>query len=152
MKTYVPCAVKWFALLTAISAAILVMGIICMIINAFDIGLQVLFTLFGGFMTVLFISCFFAAKSRYLTMDQERIVLPRGVEKNGIISFRRTVVPKNEIRSIGSVLRKGDGILAKDTLFHILTLKDGTRIMFTLYSYGKDAEHEILDGIKNTFR
>lgn len=148
MKTYTSRAVKWFALVTVISAAILSAGIICIIIDSSNIGLQVGLTLFGGLMTILFLSCFFAEKSRYLTIDGKKIELPRGAEKNEKISFNRTIINTNEIRSIKSELYKGDGIVSKDTLFHTLTLNDGTRIKFTLYSYGKDAEDEILEVIK----
>ena len=63
-------------------------------------------------------------------------------------SFNRIIINTNEIRSIKSELHKGDGIIAKDTFFHTLTLNDGTRIKFTLYAYGKDAEDEILAAIK----
>ena len=86
----------------------------------------------------------FAEKSRYLTIDDEKIVLPRGANINEKTSFSRTIININEIRSIKSELHKGDGIVAKDTLFHTLTLNDGTRIKFTLYAYGKVAEDEIL--------
>ena len=99
-------------------------------------------------MSILFLSCFFAEKSRYLTIDDEKIVLPRGTIINEKTSFGRTIINANEIRSIKSEFHKGDGIMTKDTLFHTLTLNDGTRITFTLYSYGKDAEDEILAAIK----
>ena len=148
MKKYTSRAVKWLALVAVISIAILSAGIICIIIDSSNVGLQVGLTMFGGLMTILFLSCFFAEKSRYLTIDDKKIVLPRGADKNEKISFNRTIINTNEIRSIKSELYKGDGIISKDTLFHTLTLNDGTRIKFTLYSYGKDAEDEILEAIK----
>ena len=148
MKKYTSRAVKWLALVAVISIAILSAGIICIIIDSSNVGLQVGLTMFGGLMTILFLSCFFAEKSRYLTIDDKKIVLPRGADKNEKISFNRTIINTNEIRSIRSELYKGDGIISKDTLFHTLTLNDGTRIKFTLYSYGKDAEDEILEAIK----
>ena len=148
MKKYTSRAVKWLALVAVISIAILSAGIICIIIDSSNVGLQVGLTMFGGLMTILFLSFFFAEKSRYLTIDDKKIVLPRGADKNEKISFNRTIINTNEIRSIKSELYKGDGIISKDTLFHTLTLNDGTRIKFTLYSYGKDAEDEILEAIK----
>ena len=148
MKKYTSRAVKWLALVAVISIAILSAGVICIIIDSANVGLQVGLTMLGGLMTILFLSCFFAEKSRYLTIDDKRIVLPRGADKNEKISFNRTIINTNEIRSIRSELYKGDGIISKDTLFHTLTLNDGTRIKFTLYSYGKDAEDEILEAIK----
>ena len=148
MKKYTSRAVKWLALVAVISIAILSAGVICIIIDSANVGLQIGLTMLGGLMTILFLSCFFAEKSRYLTIDDKRIVLPRGADKNEKISFNRTIINTNEIRSIRSELYKGDGIISKDTLFHTLTLNDGTRIKFTLYSYGKDAEDEILEAIK----
>ena len=64
MKTYISRVVKWLALLAVISVAILVTGIFCIIINTENVGLQVGPTVFGGLMTILFLSCFFAEKSR----------------------------------------------------------------------------------------
>ena len=148
MKKYTSRAVKWLALVAVISIAILSAGVICIIIDSANVGLQIGLTMLGGLMTILFLSCFFAEKSRYLTIDDKKIVLPRGADKNEKISFNRTIINTNEIRSIRSELYKGDGIISKDTLFHTLTLNDGTRIKFTLYSYGKDAEDEILEAIK----
>ena len=148
MKNYTSRAVKWLALVAVISIAILSAGIICIIIYSSNVGVQVGLTMFGGLMTILFLSFFFAEKSRYLTIDDKKIVLPRGADKNEKISFNRTIINTNEIRSLKSELYKGDGIISKDTLFHTLTLNDGTRIKFTLYSYGKDAEDEILEAIK----
>ena len=148
MKKYTSRATKWFALFSIISTLMLLIGIIFIIVNISNVGLQFGLTLLGGFMSILSLSCFFAEKSRYLKIDDEKIVLPRGAIINEKTSFRRTIINTNEIRSIKSELYKGDGIISKDTLFHTLTLNDGTRIKFTLYAYGKDAEDEILSAIK----
>ena len=147
MKRYKSCATKWLAILTIISVAVLIAGIICILARSSNVGLQVGLTMYGGLMSILFLSCFFAEKSRYLTIDDEKIVLP-GTIINEKTSFRRTIINTNEIRSIKSELYKGDGIISKDTFFHTLKLNDGTRIKFTLYAYGKDAEDEILAAIK----
>ena len=148
MKKYTSRAVKWLALVAVISIAILSAGIIYIIIDSSNVGLQVGLTMFGGLMTILFLSCFFAEKSRYLTIDDKKIVLPRGADKNEKISFNRTIINTNEIRSIKSELYKGDGIISKDTLFHTIKLNNGTTIKFTLYAYGKEAEIEILESIR----
>ena len=148
MKKYTSRATKWLAILTIISVAVLIAGIICILSHSSNVGLQIGLTMLGGLMSILFLSCFLAEKSRYLTMDDEKIVLPRGANINEKTSFNRIIINTNEIRSIKSELHKGDGIIANDTLFHTLTLDDGTRIMFTLYAYGKDAEDEILAAIK----
>ena len=148
MKKYTSRAAKWLAILTIISVAVLIAGIICILSHSSNVGLQIGLTMLGGLMSILFLSCFLADKSRYLTIDDEKIVLPRGANINEKTSFNKTIIHTNEIRSIKSELHKGDGIIAKDTLFHTLTLDDGTRIMFTLYAYGKDAEDAILAAIK----
>ena len=148
MKKYTSRATNWLAILTIISVAVLIAGIICILSRSSNVGLQIGITMLGGLMSILFLSCFLADKSRYLTIDDEKIVLPRGANINEKTSFNRIIINTNEIRSIKSELHKGDGIIAKDTLFHTLTLNDGTKIMFTLYAYGKDAEDEILAAIK----
>jgi len=91
-----------------------------------------------------------AEKSRYLTIDCEKIVLPRGADINGKIVFKRTVAKIDEITFVESNLYKGDGLIIKDTYFHTLTLKDGTKITFTLYTYGREAEKEIVETIKKS--
>ena len=148
MKTYISRATKGLAILTIISVAVLIAGIICIVAHSSNIELQIGLTMLGGLMSMLFLPCFFAEKSRYVTIDCEKIVLPRGADKNGKMSFQKTVINIDEIRSIKSELYKGDGIISKDTLFHTLKLKDGTAIKFTLYAYGKDAEKEILESIE----
>ncbi len=148
MKTYISRATKWLAILTVIGVTVLISGIVCILAHSSNVGLQIGLTILGGLMSILFLSCFFAEKSRYLTIDDEKIVLPRGANINEKISFSRTIINTNKIQSIKSELYKGDGIIAKDTFFHTLTLNDGTRINFTLYAYGKDAEEEILAVIK----
>ena len=148
MKTYISRATKLLAILAIIGITVLISGIICLLAHSSNVGLQIGLTMLGGLMSILFLPCFLTEKSRHLTIDDEKIVLPRGANINEKTSFRRIIINTNEIRSIKSELHKGDGIIAKDTLFHTLTLNDGTRIKFTLYAYGKDAEDEILEAIK----
>ena len=148
MKKYTSRATKWLAILTIISVAVLIAGIICILAHSSNVGLQIGLTMLGGLMSILFLSCFFAEKSRYLKIDDEKIVLPRGANINEKTSFNRTIIYTNKIHSIKSELYNGDGVITKDTLFHTLTLIDGTRIKFTLYAYGKAAEDEILAVIK----
>ena len=151
VKKYTSRATKWFALFSIISTLMLLIGIIFIIVNISNVGLQFGLTLLGGFMSILSLSCFFAEKSRWLTIDADKIILPRGAIINEKISFRRTIINTNEIRSIKSELYKGDGIISKDTLFHTLKLKNGAKITFTLYAYGKEAEKEIVETIKIAF-
>ena len=148
MKIYISRATKWLAVLAIVGVTVLISGIICILAHSSNVGLQIGLTMLGGLMSILFLSCFFAEKSRCLTINDEKIVLPRGVDINEKTSFNRTIINTNKIRSIKRELHKGDGIIAKATFFHTLTLNDGTRIKFTLYAYGKDAEDEILSAIK----
>ena len=148
MKRYSSRAVKFLAIISLACGAVFLTGIVLLLLKIENIGLSIGLTVGSGLLGILFLSCFVAEKSRYITIDDKKIVLPRGANINEKISFSRTIINTNEIRSIKSELHKGDGIIAADTLFHTLTLKDGTRIKFTLYAYGKDAENEILETIK----
>ena len=150
MKKYISRATKWLGIYTIISVIILVIGVIIIIVNSSNIGLQVGLTMLGGLMSVVFLSCFFAEKSRWLTITDDEIVLPRGVDINGKTVFKKTVAKIDEITSIESNLYKGDGLISKDTYFHTLKLKDGTKITFTLYEYGKKEEKEIIETIKKS--
>ncbi|MBO5939215.1 MAG: hypothetical protein J6Q82_06940 [Clostridia bacterium] len=150
MKKYTSRATKWLAIYTIISAIILVIGVILIIANFSNLGLQIGLTMLGGLLSVVFLSCFFAEKSRWLTINGDEIVLPRGADINGKMVFKRTVAKIDEITSVESNLYKGDGLISKDTYFHTLKLKDGTKITFTLYAYGKEAEKEIIETIKKS--
>ena len=83
---------------------------------------------------------------------------------NEIIPFDSYKVVKNcncvissnsDILTIGNkhnaiVFYKGDKIVSRDCFFHTLKLKDNTKITFTLYAYGKEAEREIIEIIKKS--
>lgn len=148
MKKYTSRATKWLAIFTIVSVAVLIAGIICILDRSSSVGLQIGLTMLGGLMSILFLSCFFAEKSRYLIIDDEKIILPRGADINGKMSLQKIIININEIHSIKSELYKGDGIISKDTSFNTINLKDGTKITVTLYAYGKEAENEILETIK----
>ncbi len=150
MKKYISRAVKWFAFFAIISGVMLVTGIILIVANSSNIGLQIGLTMGGGLMGVLFLLCFLAEKGRWLTIDRNEIVLPRGADKNGKTVLKRTVIKVDEITSVERNLYKGDGVISKDTHFYTLKLKDGTKITFTLYAYGKEAENEIIETIKKS--
>ena len=150
MKKYTSRATKWLAIFTVISVAVLILGIICILAHLSNIVLQIGLTILGGLMSVLFLSCFFAEKSRCLIIDNETIILPRGANINGKLVFKRTVATIDEITSVESSLYRGDGLISDDTYFHTLKLKDGTKITFTLYAYGKEAEKEIIETIRKS--
>ena len=100
MNRYTSRATKWLAILTIISVAVLIAGIICILSHSSNIGLQIGLTMLGGFMSILFLCCFYAEKSRYLKIDDKKIVLPRGAIINGKLSFQRTVIDMNNISSL----------------------------------------------------
>ncbi len=152
MRKYVSRATKWLAIITLLCIVILVAGVVLNVIGSSDIGLQILLIGLGGFLTILFAGCFFAEKSRALIIDADKIIFPRGAQKNGKIVFRKTVVHFEEIECVESRLYKGDKIVSKDCFFHTLKLKDGTVITVTLYSYGEEQENEILKVIRSSIK
>ena len=58
MKRYTSCATKWLSILTIISAAVLIAGIICILAHSSNVGLQIGLTMLGGLMSMLFLACF----------------------------------------------------------------------------------------------
>lgn len=148
MKKYVSRATKLLAIATLICGAVVLIGIIIAFAGVKNIGLPIGFILLGGFSGVIFLTCFVAEKSRALIIDTEKIIFPRGADKNGKMVFQKTTVKLCDINSVDTKLHKGDGIISKDTSFHTINLKDGTKITVTLYAYGKEAENEILETIK----
>lgn len=150
MKKYTSCATKWLAIFAIISSVMLVIGVILIVVNFSNVGLTVGLTVGGGLMSILFITCFFAEYSHWLTINGDEIVLPRGADRNGKIIFQRTIIKLNEIVSVESKFYKGDKIISNDCFFHTLKLKDGAKITFTLFAYGKEAEKEIIETIKKS--
>ena len=150
MKRYTSTATKWLAIATLISVAMFATGIVLIVVNAANVGLQIGAIGFGGLMSILFVSCFFAEKSRALIIETDNFIFPRGAKVNGKTVFQKTVVRKCDISSVESKFHKGDGIISADCFFHTLKLKDGTKVTVTLYAYGKEAEKEILEMMQNS--
>ena len=150
MKRYTSRATKGLAIATLTSVAIFAVGIVLIVVNATTVGLQIGATGFGGLMSILFISCFFAERSRSLIITTDTFTFPRGADVNGKTVFQKTVVKKSDIFTLESKFHKGDGIISGDCFFHTLKLKNGTNITVTLYAYGQEAEKEILEMIQNS--
>ena len=150
MKKYISRATKYLGILTLICAVTLAAGIFLIVVDFSNIGLQVGLTVLGGLMTIIFLSCFLAEKSRCLSIDDDKIVFPGGADKNGKKVFQKTVVMMDELCAVESKLYKGDRLISGDTWFHTLKLKDGTHVTVTLYAYGKEAEKEILEIIQKS--
>ena len=146
MKKYVSQATKWLGIIALLCGVALLVGIILAFVNISMTSIVMI--ALGGVFGILFLICFLAEKSRALIIDTEKIIFPRGADKNGKIVFQKTTVKLCDINSVDTKLYKGDGIISKDTSFHTINLKDGTKITVTLYAYGKEAENEILETIK----
>lgn len=152
MKKYTPRAAKTFAILSIISSIMLLTGIILIIVNFPNILLKIGLTGIGGLVSIIFLGVSLADKSRYLVIDADKIIFPRGADINGKMVLKRTVIKVDEIVSVKSKFHAGDKIISEDCFFYTLKLKDGTNVTFTLYAYGKEGEKEILDFIKSKIR
>ena len=150
MKKYSSRAVKSLMIVSLVCGVVLLTGIILAFAGIENIGLPIGLIMMGGLLGVLFFSCFLAEKSRALIIDTDKIIFPRGAEKNGKTVFKKTVVRICDIDSVESKFRKGDKIFSDDCFFYTFRLKDGTSITVTLYAYGKEAEKEILETIKSS--
>ena len=145
MRKYTSCSAKWLLFFAIMSALVLLIGVVVVFSN---IGLKILLTAFGGVGTILCIGCFFSENSREIIIDDNQIILPRGTEYNGKTVYKKIVINLDKLASIERKFYKGDGIIAKDTCFYTLKLNDGVKITFTLYSYGKQAEKEIIETLQ----
>lgn len=148
MKKYTSSATEWLKVITLIGCAVLLAGIILAFMGVTNIGLPIGLIMMGGLLGILFFVSFLSEQSRYLIIDANRVVFPRGAEINGKTSFQKTVVKTSEIRSVEIRSFKGDGLIAQNTNFYTLRLTDGRTITVTLYHYGKAAEKEIFEAIK----
>ena len=150
MKKYTSRATKWLIVVSLICGVVLLTGIILAFAGVGNIGLPIGLIMMGGLLGILFFSCFLAEKSRALIINADQITFPRGAEINGKTVFQKTTIQTTQIRSVETKFYPGDGVIAKDTNFYTLRLKDGTSVTFTLYAYGKEAEKEILETIKSS--
>ena len=148
MKKYTPRAAKWMAVTTLICGAILLAGIILAFMDVANIVLPIVLISSGGLSGIIFLSCYFAEKSRTLIIDTDKIIFPRGADKDGKIVFRKTVIKMSEIHTVERKFHKGDKIISDDCFFYTMRLKDGTTITVTLYAYGKETEKEIFKTIQ----
>lgn len=150
MKKYTSRAAKWLGILFLVSVVISITSIILIILNSPDIGLRIGIIIGGVTVSLLLLVCYLSEKDRSLAMDAHKIILPRGVYVNGKMAFKKTVVKMSKIKSVESKLHNGDGLISKDTFFHTLNLKDGTKVTVTLYAFGKKTEKEILETIQKS--
>ena len=150
MKKYTSQATKWLMIVSLICGVVLLTGIIFAFAGIGNIGLPIGLIMMGGLLGILFFSCFLAEKGRALIINADQITFPRGAEINGKTVFQKTTIQTTQIRSVETKCYPGDGVIAKDTNFYTLRLKDGTSVTFTLYAYGKEAEKELWETIKSS--
>ena len=150
MKKYTSRATRVLSIAVLICGAVVLIGIILAFAGVENIGLPICFILLGGLLGVIFLACFLAEKSRALIIDTDKIIFPRGAERNGKTVFQKTVVRICDIGSVESKFYKGDKIISNDCFFYTLRLKDGTSVTVTLYTYGKQAEKEIWETLTNS--
>lgn len=137
-------------IVSLICGVVLLIGIILAFTGIGNVGVPIGLVLMGGPLGIIFFSCFIAEKIRILIIGADQITFPRGAEINGKTVFQKTTIQTKQIRSVEIKFQPGDGVIAKDTNFYTLRLKDGTRVTVTLYSYGKEAEREIIETIKSS--
>ena len=148
MKKYEPRANKWLACFTAISAVSLIIGIILFVTDAPSFELNLMFTMVGFMLSIVFSTAYVASKTRWMTIDDEKIVFHLSISVNGKSVSKKTV-RFNEIASVHSEFRKGDLVFVGDCFIHTMKLNDGSEIEFFLYEYGRETEQEIVKTIKD---
>lgn len=148
MKKYVSRATRWLGIVALICGIVFLAGIILIFLEIQTAAIAMITS--GVVLGILFFSCFLAEKSRGLIIDNEKIIFPRGAEKNGKMVLQKIVVRFCDISSVDTKLYKGNGLVSKDASFYTIKLKDETKITVTLYAYGKEAEKEILEAIKRS--
>ena len=160
MKKYVSSSQKWLLLCLIVFVMILIADVIIFVFKLVSTSVYVPLTIFSFLLFILFLAIFFAEKSRYLTVDDRQITLPRGAIINGKTAFSKTLIEFDSVCSFESKFRKGDhgvfaliisllgGVYAKDTTFYSIKLINGDTVTFTLYEFGKESETEIVSAIK----
>ena len=152
MKKYISQSTKVLAIISLLSASALIAGIILFVVKNPNVALALVLTMLGGFLTILFVASTFAERSRFVAIDLDEISLPRGTEINGKTVFQRTRVKLSEIAALESKQHKGVFLITEDACFYTLKLNDDVKITFTLYAYGKQAEKEIIEVIKDSIK
>ncbi len=148
MKKYKSRNANGFGIAAIGCAVILIAGIFMLIFGYPDSMASFALIFIGSLMGIMFFAIFLSEKSRVLIIDTDKIILLRGVEKNGKIIGKKTVVKFDEMNSFECESYKGDGIFTGDTNIYTLKLRGSVRMTMTLYCYGKDEEDEIYETIR----
>lgn len=148
MKKYKSRNANGFGIAAIGCAVILIAGIFMLIFGYPDSTASFALVFIGSLMGIMFFAIFLSEKSRVLIIDTDKVIFPRGVRKNDKIISKKTVVKFDEMNSLECEFYKGDGFIAGDTYFYTLKLKGSAKIVMTLYAFGKDAENEIYETIR----
>ena len=159
MKKYVSASMKRVTVIALLSVCTLLTGIILTIADHPNSELKLILVSIGSITSILFGSCFFAERSRYLLIDEEMVDFPQGCTRNEKTMFQRTRLRFDEICSVKSKFHKGAsegaaifwGLLGAgatgDCYSYILNLKDDTTIEVWLWGFGENGEKEIFEMI-----
>ena len=148
MKKYEARANKWLACFTAICVVSFIIGIILFMIDAPYFELNLMLTMLGFILSIVFATVYIASKTRWMTIDDEKIVFHLSVSVDGKSVSKKTV-RFDEIDCVESKFRKGDLVFVGDCFIHRMKLTDGSEIEFFLHEYGRDTEEKIIETIKN---
>ena len=148
MKKYRSIYAKWFDVPAVISALVLIIGVFMLISGYPNSTASFALIFIGSIMGMLFFACFLSEKSRVLIIDTDKVIFPRGVRRNSKLISKKSVVRFDEMNSLECEFYKGDGFIAGDTNFYTLKLRGSVKMEMTLYAFGKDAENEIYETIR----
>ena len=156
MKKYRSSGTKILAVIAAVCVCMLIAGMIAG--DSFSYTYEL--TLLGGGFGIIFVPVFIAERSRYLIIDEEKVIFPPGCNQNEKLVFQRLEVRFDEICSVKIDFHKGEsefmaivwglfGLTSVgDQYSYTLNLIDDTKIeVGCLYQYGEKAEKEISEMI-----
>ncbi len=150
MKKYYTKSSPITGIVALLFLILLIIGIILTVFRLSTLSVSIFLCGFCGYMSILFCSLFFADRSRYLVVDEEKIDLPRGVmaildEKKTKLQMKRTKLLFSDIETVHVEFYKADNIMAKSTKFYVFSMKNGQKYRAVLYEYGTEHMREILN-------
>lgn len=150
MKKYRRSSVKVFAALAALCALMIIAGIVLVLYIPGQLH-WILFLLGTGIsMGIVFSAILIPCARNYLLLDDEKIVLP--ITHAPRLRLKRNPIAFREIKGIKVTTYQGDGVISKDTTIYRFILNNGLEFTVTFYSYGKEAEQEIVAHLKAHIR
>lgn len=150
MKTYTQPGAKLLGALTGICGLLCAAGCLLLLWAPERVEWIVLCLVAGGLLGILFLASWLACAACPIYLDDVGIVFP--ITRAPRLRFRRNPVRYCEIDHVRAILHRGDGMRTKDTVFYRFVLKNGLEFTETLFSYGKTAEQEITEHLKQHTR